>query len=188
MISRSTIAIDRLAALVVALVLVIVGAAAIAWWFDLGASPESLDVSGLSSSTDTAWWPWATAVVGALLVVIGLRWLVAHLPRRGVSHLSLPGSGPTGRLRVGARPVGSAAAASLRATPGVTSCNGRVLRERGQLVASLRADVAADADLRAVAGAADRVAADLAGVLGRDDVRCEVMLRVARGNNASRVS
>lgn len=189
MISRATVAVDRLAALVVAVVLIAGGSAAITWWFHLVSGlPRSIDVSALSDATNRSWWPWAAAVVGLLLVLVGLRWMVAHLPRRSVSHLTLPGSDRSGRLRVAARPLAAAAAASLATADGVTSSSGQVRRERGQLVAALRATITPDADLEAVAQAADRAARELAGVLGRDDVRCVVRLRVASAGSTARVS
>ncbi len=189
MTSRATIAVDRLAALVVAVVLIAGGAAAFTWWFDLVSGlPRSIDVSALTVATSRSWWPWAAAVVGLLLVLVGLRWLVAHLPRRSVSHLTLPGSDRSGRLRVAAKPLAAAAAESLATADGVTSASGQVRRERGQLVAALRATITPDADLEAVARATDRAARELAGVLGRDDVRCLVRLRVAPGGGTARVS
>ena len=188
MTSRATVAVDRFAALVVAVVLIAGGAAAITWWFHLvGGLPGSIDVSALTDATTRSWWPWAAAVVGLLLVVLGLRWLVAHLPRRSVSHLTLPGSARSGRLRVAAGPLAAAAAASLATADGVTSSSGRVRRERGQLVAALKATITPDADLGAVAQAADRTARDLAGVLERDDVRCVVRLHVASSGTTPRV-
>ena len=188
MISRATVAVDRLAAFLAAVVLIAGGAAAIIWWFHLvGGLPRSIDVSALDDATTRSWWPWAAAVLGLLLVVVGLRWLVAHLPRRSVGHLTLPGSDRSGRLRVAARPLAAAAAASLATADGVTSSSGQVRRERGELVAALRATITPDADLEAVAQAADRTARDLARVLERDDVRCVVRLRVASAGTTPRV-
>ena len=54
-----------------------------------------------------------------------------------------------------------------------------MLRERGQLVARLRATIEAEADLQAITSAADQVAADLAQVLERDDLHLQVQLKVA---------
>lgn len=189
MISRRTLAVDRVAAFVVALVLIAGGAAALIWWFRLVADlPTSVPASTLHDASTRSWWPWAVAVGGLVLVLVGLRWLVAHLPRRAVSHLSLPGSDRSGRLRVACRPLAAAAAESMRTTPGVTSSSGRVRRERGQLVATLRATITPDADLATVASAADSVARDLARVLERDDVRCEVRLRVAATGSVPRAT
>ena len=188
MISRATVAADRFAAFVVAVVLIAGGAAAITWWFHLVAGlPRTIDVSAVQDATTRSWWPWATAVVGLLLVVVGLRWLVAHVRRAPVSHLTLPGSDRSGRLRVATRPLAAAAAASLAAADGVTSSSGQVRRERGQLVAALKATITPDADLEAVAEAADQAARDLARVLERDDVRCVVRLRVASAGSTPRV-
>lgn len=180
MISRATIAFDRLATLVVALVLVLAGVSAIAWWLDaVSWLPGSVDLSSVKDAMGQSWWPWALALVGVLLVLLGLRWIIGHVPDRGVKDLRLPGSNEQGKLRAAATPVATVAAQVLEDTPGVRSSSGKIVRERGQLVAQLRTTIEAGADLRSVAAAADQVSADLARVLERDDVRCLVQLKVA---------
>lgn len=178
--SRATIAFDRAATFLAAAVLIAVGAGAIAWALDLVTwLPTSLDTSGVQDVTGSPWWPWVAGAAGLIAVLAGLRWLIAHLPDRGVGDLALSGSGPTGKLRAAPRPVARAAAQALAATPGVRSATGSVLRERGQLVARLTATIEAGADLHLVAAAADQVAAELGAVLGRGDLHCQVQLNVA---------
>lgn len=188
--SRSIIAFDRFAALLVSLVLLALGVGAIAWWLAVVSwLPDSLDLSRLDDATGQSWWPWATGIVGVLLILLGLRWLLAHLPRRGVNDLSLPGSSTEGRLRVAAGAVARAAAATMNDVPGVRSSSGRVLHERGQVVIRLGLTLDAGADLSAVAAACDKAAADLAQVLGRDDVRMQTQLKVAaRSRSLPRVA
>lgn len=183
--SRAAIALDRAAALVVAVILIAVGAGAIVWWLDLLTwLPAALDTSVVRDGTHQPWWPWAAGGAGLIAVVAGLRWMIAHLPDRGVGDLMLTGSGPDGALRAASGPVAHAAAQALAAAPGVRSATGRVLRERGQLVARLTGTVEASADLRIIAAAADQVAADLRAVLGRDDLYCQVRLTVGRRAHA----
>ena len=75
--------------------------------------------------------------------------------------------------------VASAAAQALAHAPGVRSSRGSIHRDRGQIVAVLRATIERGADLRVVSDAADRASADLAHVLQRDDMHCSVQLRTA---------
>jgi len=188
--SRAVIGLDRFAAFVVGVVLVAVGALAVLWWLGpFGWMPDSLDTSPLTDTTSESWWPWVCGAVALVLLVVGLRWLLAHLPTRRVSDLTLPGSRSDGKLRAAAGPVAKAAADVLAATPGVRSAGGRVLHERGQLVARLDATVEAEADLAVIADAADSVAAQVARVLERDDLHCQVQLKVAaRSRPMPRVS
>lgn len=181
--SRLTIALDRLVAFLVAVVLIVLGAAAAVWGTDR-VSPLTgpLHLQPLSQATERSWWPWAIGVGGAVLTLLALRWLLSHLPRRGTGPLKLAGTGRSGRLVADGNSVAEAAAEALAATPGVRSAHGRVLRERGQIVAQLSAVIDTDADLSAIAESADEVSAHLRHVLGRDDLRCQIQLRLPRRN------
>ena len=183
--SRGVIAFDRFASFLVGTVLVAAGAFALVWWLDLFSwLPPALNTSPVADSTRQAWWPWVAGLVGAVLVLLGLRWLAAHIPNSRVRELTLPGSGTRGNLRAAAKPVAKAAAEVLEAAPGVRSASGRVLRERGQIVARLGATIEAEADLQTITSAADQVAAELAKVLERDDLHCQIQLKVATRNRS----
>ena len=180
--SRATLAFDRVVGVVVALVVIGAGLFGIAWWSGRFASlpPRvDLDLSVLASWTTQTWWPWALAVAGVVAILLGLRWSIAHLPDRGVSHLSLTGSGSDGRLIVDAGTVAAAAAEALASTPGVRSSQGSIHRDRGQLVAVLKAKIEREADLQVIAAAADQTSAHLRQALQRDDLHCRVQLRTA---------
>lgn len=187
--SRATITADRMAAFLVGLLLICAGVAGALWWQGTlttwfpGLS-NRLDTSSVTDLTRQSWWPWAAGAAGVVLVLAGLRWLIGHLPSRGVSQLKLPGSTSQGTLLAQVRPVAAAAAEALEQTPGVRSAKGSIREERGQLVARLNATVEQQADLAAVAAAADRVSAQLAQVLQRDDLACQVNLTVARRDHA----
>ena len=188
--SRGVIALDRVASLLVGIVAITAGALAVVWWLDLLSwLPRSLHTTSVTDTTSQSWWPWAAGLAGLALVLMGLRWLAAHIPNNRVGDLSLTGSGAQGKLRAAAAPAAKAAAEVLARTPGVRSATGRVLRERGQLVARLGATIEVDADLQAITSAADQVTVDLARVLGRDDLHCQVRLKVAaRSRPLPRVS
>lgn len=181
--SRGVITLDRFAALLMGIVAIAAGVFAVGWWLNVFSwLPTSLETAPVTGATTQPWWPWAAGLAGTVLVLLGLRWLVAHIPHGSVDDLTLPGTGIEGKLRAAATPVAKAAADALAATPGVRSATGRVRRDRGQLIARLSATIEADADLQAVASAADRIAIDLARVLEREDLHSLVMLRVATRN------
>ncbi|SDS50282.1 hypothetical protein SAMN04488570_2022 [Nocardioides scoriae] len=179
MTSRRTLFLDRVATLLLALLLVAGGAAAAYWWSGRSSLPGTLDTGAVRDVVDAAWFSWIAALVGLVLILLGLRWIAAHLGRPTVSKLHLKGSGSQGRLDVAGSKVAGAAASALADTIGVRSARGTVVRDRGQLVAKLTAVIEPEADLRVVARQADIVSAQLRQVLEREDVRCSVEIRVA---------
>lgn len=182
--SRSVLAFDRVVVLILGLVLLVVGVAAVGWqvgfltsvWPD---APDELAVDP-SQVTGSSGYALLAGVVGAVLVVLGLWWLLAHLPRRSVGSLRLPSGEQPGRLVVDPGPAVATAAEVLADDPLVRSAKGAVLADRGERVVRLRATVAPDADLSAVVAACDRVLSDLARVLPSEQLRSRVELSVLR--------
>jgi len=188
-VSRAVIAFDRVATIIVALLLIVAGLAGLAWWRGSMGLTGPLDASGVTRQTTQPWWPWVAGLVGAALALLGLRWLAAHVITRGVGQVRLPGTGKAGRLTAQVKPVAQVASEVLEQTDGVRSVRGTIHRDRGQLVARLTATIEPAADLAMVTAAADAVSADLKKVLARDDLRALVSLHVARrGRQLSRVS
>src|SRR5918994_94451 len=139
---RSVLGLDRFLAILLGLVLFAVGVGAIGWYAGWlrdvwAATPKTLSTAGATDVVEMLWWPWATLGVGILAVILGLWWLIAHLPRRGVGMLVLPGSGKAGRLLVDPAGPANAAADTLAETPGIRSANGKVLRDRGELIVAI---------------------------------------------------
>ncbi|GAA3602710.1 hypothetical protein GCM10022223_18090 [Kineosporia mesophila] len=178
--SRLTITVDRCVAFLLALILIFGGIVTTVWGVDrVDPFTGALDLGPVAEATDKSWWPWAVGGTGAVLLLLALRWLFSHLPRRGIGPLKLAGTGRAGRLLADGNSVAQAAAVALKGVPGVRSAHGRVLRERGQTVARLDASIDADADLAGIAEGADIVSSQLRHVLGRDDLVCQVQLRLA---------
>ena len=177
--SRTTLAVDRTVIIVVGLVLLVGGLALGWWWSGYSPFPSTLRTTGARDLIAMSWWGAASALVGLLLILLGLRWLLAHLTSQGVGRLHLAGSGAAGRLDVAASKVAGAAADALADTIGVRSARGRVVRDRGQMVARLSAVVEPECDLALVARRSDLVSGQLRQALERDDLRCSVELRVA---------
>jgi hypothetical protein len=178
---RGVIALDRIVGLLIAIVLIAVGAAALGWRYDvIPDAPDQVRLGGLTDLPGEPWWPWATGALGLLLLVLGLSWLVRHVPRRGIGRLRLPGSDDSGQLTTDANAAVSAAAQALAQTAGVREGSGHVIRDRGQLVAELHCTLEPTADLTVVQAAAQQAAADLHRILGRDDLHHRIELRVGR--------
>ena len=182
---RTVLALDRVTAILLGFILLVGGIAA-ADWYGGGlhrlwpAIPNRLSTTGAGHIMNDGWWPWAAAGAGVLAVLLGLWWLLAHLPRRSVGMLVLPGSGRPGRLLVDPSGPAATAAEVLAEAPGIRSAHSRVLRDRGELVVALTGTIDPRADLADVIAAADTVATDLQTVLGRDDARARIQLSVAR--------
>ena len=65
--SRATIAVDRFVMLVLAVILIGAGVAAIAWWFGLVTwLPARVDLSGAQDIVHQPWWPWAAGAAGLI--------------------------------------------------------------------------------------------------------------------------
>ncbi|MFF0341406.1 hypothetical protein [Kribbella sp. NPDC004875] len=179
---RGVIALDRALGLIVALVLVASGALAVTWWYGvLPGAPASIRVHGPADHTTASWWPWATGAAGIVLVLLGLWWLVRHLPRRVGGRFTLAAD-RSGRLSADAHAAVAAAAEHLTRLPEVRDGSGRVVSDRGQLVAELQCTIEPSADLDLVHRAVTRAAADLQTVLGLPRLRHRTRLRVARSN------
>lgn len=185
MIKRSVLGVDRLAALVAGLVLLALGVALVAWsggWLT-SLWPQAPDELTLQTATDafaTPWWPAASLAAGLVLGLLALWWLLAHRPHRGTGPVRLQGSSGSGDLLLDGSAAVATAADVLVDAPGVRSARGRLVRDRGALVAEVRAVVEPAADLERVVAGAEEALTDLAAVLGRPDIRGRVRLAVAR--------
>lgn len=192
MVSRTTLLVDRIATLLLALLLAAAGLAGLWWWSGREVSGTSLPgtsrTARVADALENPGVAWGVAAATVVVALLALRSILAHLTRPTVSRLRLEGSGDEGRNEALAGKVLSAAADAFAATEGVRSARGSVVRDRGELVARIDATIEPEADLAHVARRADEVSGQLNAVLGRDDLRAAVRLRVAaRGRSLSRV-
>ncbi len=177
--SRTTVALDRVVTVLLGLALVAAGILAVGWYYAWWSwLPEDVDSTQALDVTGTEWWPWVLGAAAVVLLLVGLRWLLAHAPGRRVSDLRLPGSGAEGRLEVDASSAVSAACADLQARHDVRAARGVVRRDRGQLVIEVRATLEPRSELREVASAVDHAATALTQCLERPDLYCRVRLDV----------
>lgn len=164
--TRRLAGLDRTLSLLTGLVLLVVGAAAVVWWLGrLDVVGPVLDAGWLPTTVGTAWWPWAFTVASVLLGVLGLRWLVSHLPSRPSGRVALDGSDDEGRLDADLGVAARQAADVVGAAPGVAGSSSRLVRDRGQLVVELTATIPPGGRLADAAAALDAGSADLASAL-----------------------
>ena len=177
--TRTATLVDRVAALVLGLLLLAVGAAMVIWATHLiDGTPVYLTAPGLVFAADTAWWPWAVTGAGVVLVLIGLRWLAAHRPARRAGDLTLADSNLSeGCLSANLSSLADAAAAELRQRPAIQSASGKAVIDRGKPSVHFDVTAAGTDTLAHAAHAADEVAATAVGMLG-DAIAVQTRLHV----------
>lgn len=184
--SRTVTAIDRLAALLIGLVLVALGAGMLVWRTGLIAhTPDTITLPGPVSACRSAWWPWETTTCGLALLIAGVFWLQSHRPSPPVRQLALTGSSRTGQLSADLKSLADTAAAVLARHPAVRSAKAKAVLDRG--APSIRLDATAtSADvLVEAARAADEVATTATAMLG-DTIAVRTRLHVDTKRPAER--
>ena len=181
--SRATAVVDRVATALAALLLIGAGLALVAWPLRLLPRLDGpLAVGPAADATGASWWPWAAAGAAVVLLALGLRWLLAHVPNRAHTRRPLQGSDPQGRLVLDLASLAGTAADALAGRPGVGSARGRVLGGRDDGTVELVATIEPLTSLALVADAVRHVDAEVAeATQGRVPVRYRV--RVARRTN-----
>lgn len=179
--TRSAMALDRIAALLVGLVLIAVGVCAVGWnGFLRNTIPESIELPTLVAATQQGWWPWAVAGAGVVLVLLGLRWLLSHTPAAKAGSVPLSVSGDAGRVTADLGAIADAAAQQLEAHPGVHSAKAKAIDDRGLRTLDVTVTATSVPDLGAAAAAADRVCCDAIGMLGDDSVATRTRIHLDR--------
>jgi hypothetical protein len=175
--TRRAVAVDRIAIFLLGLALTAAGLAAVAWQHGtlVGGRAVRTSTPELVAST---WWPWASGGVGLVLVLVGIRWLLAHHWPLKASRIAL---GDDDGLTADPAAVASAAGVALAAEPGITKAGGTAILDRGVPTVTLTAVVPAHG-LRDGVAAADATAGTVAAMLGdRVAVRSIVKVTGRRG-------
>jgi hypothetical protein len=96
-------------------------------------------------------WSWGIiGAVGAVLVAVGVWWLIAQLRiTRGMRSLEIEPDRGSGRATVPTRLLSAAVAADLDQTPGMEQGRARLVRRRGRPELELRAKLNPHADIHA---------------------------------------
>lgn len=186
---RPTDLLDRAATLVAGLALAAIGAVAVLWpTHAVRGIPDEISTGPMVRATTSTWWPWELAGAGVLLVLIGLVWLVSHVPSRRAPVLRVPGTADPGVITVNLDGVASAAAAALEREPDVQSAKGKAVTDRGIATVELTVTVGHPAGLTGVITAVDTTCAHIARATGTSAVAARTVLQVAKAGGSSRKS
>ena len=185
--TRKLVGIDRTAGVVLALVLVAAGLLLVDWRLDLvTALPDGVRVSPLLDASAASWWPVATAVVAVVLVLVGLRWLLAHLPRLGSPDTRLADSSGAGRINLDTASVARATAADLQSDLVLPQARGRVRVRRGRPTVQLDAHCSPGADVADLRERAESVSRDMARAFPSGDLPLRVVVDAPRTRRRDR--
>lgn len=176
MTTRRTRGTDRAATVLLGLVLIALAALLWEWRLDLtGLLDTEGEVAGVGSVVTSDWWPWVAAAVGLALGVLGLLWLLAHLPRptRGTTRLSA--SDATGRLEADHASLAKALAERWASLAPVTGTRGRTSPDAPDVVL-LTGHVELEADPADILDAAAQVEREVVEAFPDLDVRVRFLL------------
>ena len=185
--TRTAAALDRVVALIVGVVLVVVGVGALIWHAGLFTGlPQSITVPGLVDAMDTWWWRWAIAGVGLLCVGLALRWLVAHRPMGKAAPIRLHEAGDVGTITIDPAAVATVAADTLQRQPAVRTAKGKAITDRGTRTIELAVTAAHPDELAAVITAIDDACEHIAHAAGEAPLRVRATLHIKGGRQLTR--
>ncbi|WP_052070602.1 hypothetical protein [Rhodococcoides fascians] len=186
---RATASLDRTSTAVVGLALIALGGGAIAWERGKFPGRERIDAAFVDSTVDAGWWPWALGAAAIVLVLLGLWWLLAHLPRRSVGTVAFASTADSdvdGRLSVDLTTAAKSAAKSLAAHEGVVSASGRSVSDRGERVVEITATLdPAVTSLDTVSAAAAQTRNDIVTSLDGTPAAVRILLQCGKSRKQS---
>ncbi|MGF0310494.1 hypothetical protein [Rhodococcus sp. IEGM1428] len=186
---RATASLDRTSTAVVGLALIALGGGAIAWERGKFPGRERIDAAFVDTTVDAGWWPWALGAAAIVLVLLGLWWLLAHLPRRSVGTVAFASTADSdvdGRLSVDLTTAAKSAAKSLAAHEGVVSASGRSVSDRGEQVVEITATLdPAVTSLDTVSAAAAQTRNDIVTSLDGTPAAVRILLQCGKSRKQS---
>ncbi|OZC50273.1 hypothetical protein CH286_07640 [Rhodococcus sp. WWJCD1] len=186
---RATASLDRTSTAVVGLALIALGGGAIAWERGKFPGRERIDAAFVDTTVDAGWWPWALGAAAIVLVLLGLWWLLAHLPRRSVGTVAFASTADSdvdGRLSVDLTTAAKSAAKSLAAHEGVVSASGRSVSDRGERVVEITATLdPAETSLDTVSAAAAQTRNDIVTSLDGTPAAVRILLQCGKSRKQS---
>ena len=174
---------DRLACLLVGALLILGALVVVDWKYRLlfDAYPETPILGPVPGWTTTAWWPWAVGALGLVLILLGLWWLLSHLPRPGRSVVRLLGSDQTGRLEVDLTSLAEAVGRTFESSSPVNNVSTTTDESGADRLADRLMVVHASVDPRAdgpsLTQAARRITEEVNAAFPRDRVHSRILLQ-----------
>ncbi|WP_380168897.1 alkaline shock response membrane anchor protein AmaP [Jannaschia sp. R86511] len=136
------------------------------------------------------WAPYAVAAVGILAVLLGVRWLLAQLPRRSsTGRFRIQDENGRGVTRVDADTVADALEADIRAYPGVSSARADITGSRLRPDVSLTLVVDPGTDIKALQERLrDHAQERMSRALGAETVTTHLLVNLSRSTHEDRVA
>ncbi|OUC76255.1 hypothetical protein [Gordonia lacunae] len=173
----------RLSIGLVALLLIAVGAAAVAWRVD--AEPvagwvDRLDERAALDAAQASWWIWVLVGVTVLALGWGLLLLATNIRPRAVDDALLDGSDQTGTLTVAPKLMANAAAEELAGNPMFQKVTAKAIDDRSRSIIRLEVSAAPNRSFDEVtAPVADTVTA-IRTALGDSGVHVQAFVHLDR--------
>jgi len=180
--------VDRVITFLVGATLIVLGLLVLDWRYRevFTNYQDTLSTSTTMDLLTSRWFPWAFAIVGVILGLLGLYCLLTHLRREGPATLRLRATDHTGRVQVDLSSVAGAAAQHLGALAPITGLKGTTKVYRSHTVVELRGHVDPAADVTTLSEAVTACAADVEAAFPNDDVTCRIVLDAPRRHRPGR--
>jgi len=180
--NRTLQSFDRLVCLLVGAALVVGALVVVDWKYRLvlDGYGDTWGTGAISDATSAPWWPWAVGGAGVVLVLLGLWWLLAHLPRTARSVVRLRDSDRSGRLEVDLSSVATAVGRDFEASSPVNDVSASTQEIGADRLLVVRAHVDPRADGPTLTRAAQRITDDVRAAFDGERVHSRVVLEAPR--------
>lgn len=186
--TRAPFKTDRLATIVLAVLLIVGGAVLIDWRYHLVLHhyPRAISLGSLPSWAASGWWPWVFALFTIVLGLIGLWWLLAHARRDTATSVKMAQSSSHGTVTLDTSSLADAIAASLERAGPFASVKATATQTRGRITVVLTAALDQFADGPSVTEAIVGLRRDLRSAFPDHGVSARVLLTGARSARRAR--
>lgn len=188
--SRAPYKIDRLATIVVAILMLALGLVLLDWRYHLvlHGYPKQISLGSLAIWADTSWWAWAFAAITLLLGVLGLWWLLAHLRRNTIKATKMPQSGPQGTITMDTSSLANAIAQTLQDAGPFSSVAANATQDGRATTVLVNAYPDQQADGPSIIQAIQEMRAHLRSAFPDHGVSARVLIARPRGSGKSSAS
>ncbi|MFE0750653.1 hypothetical protein [Gordonia sp. NPDC058843] len=173
----------RLTVGLMALLLIAIGAAAVAWRID--AEPvagwiERLDERAALDAAQASWWVWVLAGVTVIAVGWGLLLLATNIRPRAVDDALLDGSDATGTLTVAPKLIANAAAAELAGNPLFQKVTAKAIDDRSRSIIRLEVSATPNRSFDEVTAPVTETVTAIRTALGESGVHVQAFVHLDR--------
>lgn len=188
--TRAPFKTDRLATVVVAVLLVVLGLALVDWRYHLvlHGYPKQVSLGSLPSWAASGWWPWAFALVTVVLGLLALWWLLAHVRRDTAKSVKMPQSSEHGTITLDTSSLAEAIAQSLEHAGPFASVKATTTELNRAMTVLLTAQLDEYADGPSVRTALDSLSGQLQCAFPDQGVTARVLLTQPRSLRSARPS